>query len=191
VRFEGKPPVLLAAGQMGLRQPLLKIEPESPLPNVRIATATAIEIDVTGRPQLSSWAIAIRHRTGLPTPISRRSPDRLKWVDLTHSLRRRGMAAFCANGTTGVDVKRTFQIATVDVAWGELGQNKGAARSLEAIRMRGNRCSQSQPDPVPHVRRHWAAPGQPFRKRLVSSKNRSQAGSCSRNKWFRPGKAMK
>ena len=53
----------------------------------------------------------------------------------------------------GAHVKRTFQIATVDVAWGELGQNKGMARSPEAIRMRGNRCSQSQPDPVLHVRR--------------------------------------
>src|ERR1700733_2174328 len=36
-----------------------------------------------------------------------------------------------------------------------------------------------------------AAPGQPLRKRLISSKKRSEAGSCSMNKWFRPAKAMK
>jgi hypothetical protein len=30
-----------------------------------------------------------------------------------------------------------------------------------------------------------------LRKRLISSKNRLEAGSCSRNKWFRPGKTMK
>jgi hypothetical protein len=61
----GKDHVLRAAGQMGLRQPLLKIEPESNLPNVRIATATAIEMDVTGRLRLSSWPIAIRNGTRL------------------------------------------------------------------------------------------------------------------------------
>jgi hypothetical protein len=33
---------------MGLRQALLKKEPDSPLPNVRIATTTVIEMDVNG-----------------------------------------------------------------------------------------------------------------------------------------------
>ena len=38
---------------------------------------------------------------------------------------------------------------------------------------------------------HGSRARQPFRKRLISSKKRLEAGSCSRNKWFRPGKAMK
>jgi hypothetical protein len=50
---------------MGLRQPLLKIEPEKPAPERQDSTATAIEIDVTGRLRLSSRPIAIRRGTQL------------------------------------------------------------------------------------------------------------------------------
>src|SRR5271165_4538508 len=50
-------------------------------------------------------------------------------------------------------------------------------------------------EPIVHVsagiRLRGAAFGQPLMKRLISSKKRLEAGSCSRNKWFRPGKGMK
>ena len=70
---------------------------------------------------------------------------------------------------TGFDVKRSSLIATVNAAVGDR-TNRSCHRRT---RLRG------------------AASGQPLRKRLISSKKRSEAGSCSRNKWFRPGKAMK
>ena len=66
-------------------------------------------------------------------------------------------------------MKRTLQVAVVDVAVG----GKPIVHVSAEIRLRG------------------AAFGQPLMKRLISSKKRLEAGSCSRNKWFRPGKAMK
>jgi hypothetical protein len=63
----------------------------------------------------------------------------------------------------GLEVKRTSLVATVNAAIGG----------------------------KPEVWHRGGALDQSFRKRLISSKNRTQAGSCSRNKWFRPGKAMK
>ena len=46
---------------MGLRQPLLKIEPEKPAPERQDRDRNGIEMDVTGRLRLNSWSIAIRN----------------------------------------------------------------------------------------------------------------------------------
>jgi hypothetical protein len=79
------------------------------------------------------------------------------------------MTALCAFQPAGIEVKRSSLIATVNAAVGG---------KTNRSRQRGTWLGGAQS-------------GQPLRKRLISSKKRSEAGSCSRNKWFRPGKAMK
>ena len=73
-----------------------------------------------------------------------------------------------ASRTAGVDVKQTLLIAVVEAEF----RGKPIVQVSAEIWLRG------------------AASGQLLRKRPISSKKRSEAGSCSRNKWFRPGNAM-
>jgi hypothetical protein len=75
----------------------------------------------------------------------------------------------CPISLTSFDVNRSSLIATVNAAVGGKPNRFTSTRKSAPQR----------------------ALDQPLRKRPISSKNRSQAGSCSRNKWFRPGKAMK
>ena len=61
-------------------------------------------------------------------PLHRANLEGRLRVDFAHSPSRQGRPAFCAQGTAGVDVKRTLRIAAVGVAVGRKAGPTGSPR---------------------------------------------------------------